>query len=418
MKRKLASATVFALLAVAAQAASQKPAVAFTFVCNGSPSQRIGTCPNGAQPNSLIQGSDGNFYGTAWASSEGTSTASGGTVFSLTSAGKFTLLHSFAPGANGNFANGRGPISLTEGADGNLYGLTIGGGNGPGSNFPDYGVTFRVSRTGTGFKVIHRFCSVGAFCSDGGPSSGPLMAGADGNIYGATSEGGADIHCPCGTIFKVTPSSGTYEVVSNFDLAVGEYPYGLTPAPDGNFYGISNEGGKLFSFAPAGGLQATALTFPFPSGCSGLACFASSVIGFGANGDLYGLYTVYDLGASGLYEVEPDGSNLHLFPLYNTTASGGGPIQLMLGSDGNLWIPANIGGSGNGAIIALSPSTGKVLHSYAPFSTSAAVGVFPSSLIQAKDGTLWGTASDYGVVSKGHFGGGTVYRMNLGLPPR
>ena len=413
MRRAVATAIVFASLAISANAASSKPVVVHTFVCNGDPSQRIGSCPNGAQPNFLIQGSDGNFYGTAWAAEEGESTPTGGTIFSLTPAGKFTLLHLFVAGADGSFANGTGPSSLTEGADGNLYGTTEFGGNGPSAIYPSYGVVFRVSKTGTGFKVIHRFCSVGTSCSDGGSGAGALVAASDGNLYGATAQGGSH---NVGTIFRVTPASGAYEVVDSFTLTEGGYPNGLIPAADGTFHGLTINGDDLFHFTPLTSAVALAkLPFPFPPGC-GTGCIAEPFAAIGANANLYGLYTFYIGGGLGLYEVELDGTHLQLFPRYNTTPNGGGGMKLLLASDSNFWIPENPGVSA-GDLITLSPSNGKVIRRLAPFSTSAAVGAFPSSLIQAKDGTLWGTASDYGGASSGHFGGGTVYRLNLGLPP-
>jgi len=410
MRGKLAVVIVFALVTVSAYAAGQKPVAVFTFVCNGDPIQRNGPCPNGTWANSLIQGSDGNFYGTAEFSASGEISNSAGTVFSLTPGGKFTLLHTFAANTKGTFPNGASPLSLTEGPDGKLYGLTQAGS----------GALFRIGKTGSGFKVIHRFCSVGTSCSDGSGGVGILAVGKDGNIYGATNQGG--IGCSgvgCGTIFRVTLSSGAYEVVATFDSDVTGFPYGVTAASDGTFYGLTANGASLFHFVTSTGeLQQMKLPFPFPPGCSGDACFATGALAFGPNGNLYGLYTVYDTGGSGIFEVETDGSNLKLFPLYNKTLSGGGPLGLTLASDGNFWIPDNTSSNGNGEVIALSPSTGKLLHSYAPFSPSAAVGASPGSLVQAKDGTLWGTTFNYGIVSKGHFGGGTVYRLNPGLPPR
>jgi streptogramin lyase len=197
------------------------------------------------------------------------------------------------------------------------------------------------------------------------------------------------------------------------------FPYGLTPAPDGSFFGLTANGASLFHFVPATGeLQQMTLSFPFPSGCGTFACFATGPLAFGPNGNLYGLYTEYDLGGSGLFELETDGSHVQLFPLYNTTLVGDGPKGLMLASDGNFWIPGSTGGGGNGDLVTLSPSDGSVLQSFAPFGTSAAVGASPSSLLQAKDGTLWGTTMAFGAASKNHFGGGTVFNLNAGLPPR
>ena len=106
MKRKLSIAVLFLLLASSAFGARPQPVVVYTFICNGSPFWRIGPCPNGGIPYSLLQGSDGNFYGNAQVSSEGRSN-NGGLVFSATPSGKFTLLHTFRPGPTKMYQNGK-----------------------------------------------------------------------------------------------------------------------------------------------------------------------------------------------------------------------------------------------------------------------------------------------------------------------
>ena len=124
MKGKSLLVVLFAsLLAGSAYGASSQPVVAFTFVCTTNQFQGSGPCPKGGRPGPLVQGSDGNFYGTAQVSSEGNSQPNGGTVFSLTPAGVFKLLHKFTAAPN-NYANGNNPGLLIEGPDGNLYGTT------------------------------------------------------------------------------------------------------------------------------------------------------------------------------------------------------------------------------------------------------------------------------------------------------
>ena len=148
-------------------------------------------------------------------------------MFSLSQTGKFKLLHPFTPGTNGKFANGAGPTFLTEGPDGKLYGLTTSGGNHYEGQFYGYGVLFRISKTGSGFQVIHRFCSI-AYCNDG-VDAVALAVGGDGNVYGATQQGGTGTGCGsggCGTIFRVTPSTGAYRVVASFNSAYGGFPPG------------------------------------------------------------------------------------------------------------------------------------------------------------------------------------------------
>ena len=78
---------------------------------------------NGANPQaSLVRGTDGNFYGTTYAGG----TLDLGTVFKMTPAGTLTTLHSF----QGLFSDGSTPFaSLVQGTDGNFYGTTATGGS-------------------------------------------------------------------------------------------------------------------------------------------------------------------------------------------------------------------------------------------------------------------------------------------------
>jgi len=420
MNGKLAFVLSCALLAGSAHRANAQSVAAYTFVCNGKTS---GQCPQGENPNSLIQASDGNFYGTAVSSGskQGGQTLFGGTIFSLTPAGKFTLLHTFTPGTSKNFASGAGPVTLTEGPDGKLYGWTASGGINFGGQFTGYGVLFRISKTGTGFQVIHKFCSVELYtCLDGAYPTGPLLVGTDGNLYGATFEGGSGYNgsnCEsggCGTIFRVTPSSGAYKVVFSFGGTVtnGGFPSALTPASDGTFYGLG--AGGMFQYSPSTGtVQTMALPFPFPSGCAGFACFAGSALTFGPNGNLYGFYTVYDAaGDSGVYEVQTNAGNFGLLPLFTTVT--GGATELLLASDGNFWAPRSAGSTKFGDIVTLSPSSGALIQTLTPFGSRVAN---PAVIIEASDGTLWGVGGGTGTVSGlGHFSGGTIFSLNAGLP--
>jgi uncharacterized repeat protein (TIGR03803 family) len=79
-------------------------------------------CKDGSSPTGLIQGSDGNFYGTT--TSKG---ANGkGTVFELTSGGKLTTLDSFC--ANANCTDGASPNALVQDTNGTFYGTAYAGG--------------------------------------------------------------------------------------------------------------------------------------------------------------------------------------------------------------------------------------------------------------------------------------------------
>jgi hypothetical protein len=421
MKETLPIVLLLAVLARSAGAAEPQPAAVHTFTCNGSQSVGMGPCPNGGRPNSLILGSDGNFYGAAQVSFEGSqapegeSTSVGGVVFSLTPTGTLTVLHRFAAGPDKNYANGNFPGLLTEGPDGKLYGYTTFGGVDGCNGECGYGVLYRVGRNGSGFEIITSFCSEGN-CGDLRPTFTPMVAGKDGNLYGAVS----GIGTPYGSIFKVTPSSGSYETVVNFNIPSGEgIPSGLTAAPDGTFYAIAlgTIPAFLFHYTPStGDLTTVALNFPAFN-----TFFRSSPVSeltFGPNGNLYGLYAIYATAGTGLFEVAPDGNNLQLFPLYDSITGGGAPDGLLLASDGNFWIANYSGDDTYGDIMTVSPTDGSLLQTLSPFSRSASVGGFPEELIQAKDGTLWGSSYQYGTASTGQFADGTVFSLNAGLPPR
>ena len=179
---------------------------------------------DGANPQgSLIQASDGNFYGlTPAGGANGT-----GAVIKLTPAGAESILYSFA--ATGDGANPHG--SLVQASDGNLYGLTASGG----AN--NAGAVFKVSLTGTE-AVIHSFGAPG----DGAAPYGTLIQARDGNLYGMTAGGGVS---GTGAVIEISLPADTESVLYSFAATGdGASPYGaLLQANDGNFYGLTQSGG-------------------------------------------------------------------------------------------------------------------------------------------------------------------------------
>src|SRR5581483_813840 len=158
---------------------------------------------------------------------------------------------SFKTLLNFNGENGAEPMfmSLVQGADGDLYGTTSRGGA-----FLN-GTVFKLSSSGQ-FTTIYSFCSLTP-CIDGAGPYGGLVLGRDGDFYGTTLSGGTNGR---GTVFKVT-KSGILTTLHNFDLTGGAYPWGpLIQATDGNFYGIAGAGGSnngfgtVFKVNPAGSL--------------------------------------------------------------------------------------------------------------------------------------------------------------------
>lgn len=148
------------------------------------------TVSDGQLPEAgLIQGVDGNFYGTT---SEGGSGVSG-TVFKLTPAGVETVLGNFNAGGSTS-VNGYSPIaSLIQASDGNLYGT-----NNLGGAHNNDGTVFQVTPQGV-TTLVYAF---GANTGDGANTQANLIQASDGNFYGTTHSGGAYGY---GTIFKITP---------------------------------------------------------------------------------------------------------------------------------------------------------------------------------------------------------------------
>ncbi len=421
MKRATLLAVLLGMFVGVAFAADSKFTAVYTFTCNGNPNLRSGGCPDGGRPVSIIIGSDGNFYGAAQVSMEGISEPNGGTVFSLTRNGTQKVLHTFTPGPNKNYPDGNIPGPLTEGPDGKIYGQTLFGGIDNCSGYCGDGVLYRVNRDGKDFQVIHEYCSQ-ANCADG-QYPGALVVGNDGNIYGTTQGGGTGGTCVgfgCGTLFRVTPSTGAYEVLVNFTSTNGGVPSNLIVGSDGTFWGFSigTTDVSVFHYTEAtNALQSFPVSFPL---IDGDLPSAPIMMTFGSNGSLYGLYGIYAIDGVGVFEVNADGSNLQLFPFYTSSPGRGTPQTMLLASDGNFWVADEngINGDNYGDIVTLSPVDGSLIQTFDSFSTTSPLGTFPTTLIQAPDGVLVGSTIQYGKAPAKQFGDGTVFTLNAGLPSK
>lgn len=159
-------------------------------------------CADGASPAAgLVQGPDGNLYGTT--SVDGVN-GLGGTVFKITPRGTLTTLHSFC--AVTSCADGFAPnAGLIQGTDGNYYGTTSNGNKYcPAGTTPFCGTTFKIPPRGT-LTTLHNFCAL-TNCADGGGPNAALLQGTDGSFYGTNTGGGTSNNCTygCGTIFKLS----------------------------------------------------------------------------------------------------------------------------------------------------------------------------------------------------------------------
>jgi len=136
---------------------------------------------DGASPDgTLVEGTDGNFYGTAFSGGVG----GYGTVFRLTPSGILGTLHTFS------LTDGANPYAgLVLGTDGNFYGTTNAGGT------HGDGVLFRITTKGT-LSILHDFDS-----TDGDAPAAALVQDTSGVFYGTTVYGGASTY---GTLFSLS----------------------------------------------------------------------------------------------------------------------------------------------------------------------------------------------------------------------
>lgn len=180
-------------------------------------------CPDGANPSGLIQGTNGKFYGTTMAGG----TELNGTVFSINSSGKLTILHSFGNTEGQNPAGG-----LIPGNDGNFYGTTYYGGTNRN------GTIFEITPNGT-LTTLYNFCSQ-TNCTDGANPSAVLAQDTDGTFYGSTELGGANGE---GTVFGVSAGLGPFVETNPVSAKVGApvtiLGTGLTHASSVTFNGTA-----------------------------------------------------------------------------------------------------------------------------------------------------------------------------------
>lgn len=315
---------------------------------------------DGSDPQSLlIQGIDGNFYGMA--SFGGPS--GDGTVFELTAKGSINILHSFTGSSSPSSGDGAIPLGgLIEGADGNFYGVTDDGG------MSGRGTAFKMSSTGQ-ITILHSFAD-GSVVNDGTFPQGTLIQATDGNFYGATGAGGS---ADKGTIFMMTPSGQVTILHSFLDGSVpndGTGPIGsLIQAPDGNFYGVTVQGGvanqgTVFTMSPSGQEE---VLHSFQDGTvANDGANPQGGLDMGPDGNFYGTTCpLLQVGAfaflpGNVYRITPTGQEtiLHTFGDGSVPNDGDGPFAgLALGTDGNFYGTTRAGGSAElGTIFSITPA--------------------------------------------------------------
>jgi uncharacterized repeat protein (TIGR03803 family) len=394
----------YAVLVLCATTATVLPAQTFTTLHSFDGTD--GCCPN----TDLVQATNGYLYGAANFGTNGD-----GTVFKMTPSGTLTTLHSF-DGTDGEFSN-----TLVQAPDGNLYGTAEQGGtNGDGT-------VFKITPEGT-LTTLHNFNWTDGYSPWG------LVQAASGDFYGTTYGGGA---YGSGTVFNVTPSGALttlYSFCSQSGCTDGERPLaGLVQATNGDFYGTASGGGAngagtVFKITPEGTLTTLYSFCAQDSGCPDGAQPLAGLVQ-ATNGDFYGTTSTGGANNSGtVFKITPSGAltTLYSFCSLSGCADGAAPYAgLVQGTDGDFYGTTIAGGtncaaasSGCGTVFKITPSGAlTTLYSFCP-QPGCTDGSNPDAgLIQATNGTFYGTTDGGGTSTACSFGCGTVFSLSVGLGP-
>jgi uncharacterized repeat protein (TIGR03803 family) len=360
---------------------------------------------NGDGPyyGSLAQGTNGNFYGTTLTGGNVPTNCSNGfgfdcgTVFEVTPAGTLTTLYTFC--SQTNCADGFIPYSgLTLGSDGNFYGTTSGGG----ANFSG-GTIYKITPAGQ-LTTLYSFCAQ-TNCTDGSSPEATLLEAKNGDFYGTTERGGTHNQ---GVVYQIT-AAGTYKVLYSFcaktNCTDGANPLaGLMQASNGWLYGTTSSGGAkgagtVFGITPAGKFQSVH-SFGFVDGSSPVSVLVQAsnkaIYGTTLTGGLRNDGTVFQMTAAGIKTI------------YNFCVSqvkctdGANPSAgLIQGTNGVLYGTTEQGGANfRGNVFGITPGGKlKTMYSFCSQTNCADGGTPLAGVVQASDGTLYGTTYSGGNLS-------------------
>jgi uncharacterized repeat protein (TIGR03803 family) len=386
--------------------------------------------------SAVFQGSDGGLYGTATAGG-----ANGrGVIFRFDpSTNAYTVLHHFSP------TEGAAPYApLHQGGDLALYGTTAFGGNAGGGTLFRYdlassalttlehfdgehglrpygglidagdgtlvgmaseggwglGTIYRYDPATTAVNTVHRFVG-----RDGANPHAAVTDGGDGSLYGTTADGGKGGN---GTLFRYRLVDGAYSIVHDFLPLGGRRPLaGLIRAADGHLYGTTFRGG-LDGTGTLFGYDIPAATF------TSLVSFSVATSGIAAglvqasDGGLYGA-TACDFCSTPASLFRFDLSNGTLQTVHTFfSPQGEAASTLIEGWDGALYGTTR-GTNGLGALFRFDPSTTPGLFVRLDASLRDAY----AGLVQAADGSFFGTTASGGVT-----GDGTIFRHDGNATPR
>ncbi len=194
----------------------------------------LGNCVDAPSPTGLIQGIDGNLYGTT----RFDGAHNGGVLYKMTLDGEYTVIYNFC--SLSGCLDGGGPNQIVQDANGNFFGTNYGGGS------KGYGTVFELTSKNQ-YIVLDNFDFL-----LGAPEG--LTLASDGNFYGASM--GASNYGTGGTVFEVTPK-GEVTFLNVFGnscaLDTGYYPIGsIFQSTEGTLYGATGYGNSVGDCNPNG----------------------------------------------------------------------------------------------------------------------------------------------------------------------
>jgi uncharacterized repeat protein (TIGR03803 family) len=246
----------------------------------------------------------------------------------------------------------------------------------------------------------------------GGSSADDILLSTNGYIYGVTFDGGQQRE---GAIYRVLPGqSETFQQLFTFDSdhpsSYGYYPSsGLIQARDGNFYGVTDEGGTnsygtLFRITPAGVLT-TLVSFSPGQG----ARFPYGRLLQASDGNFYG---ACETSPGRIFKFATSGV-LTAFATFLGGTNGENPNgDLVQGWDGNLYGTAAQGGSNpdwfqNGAVYLVTlGGTLKLVFQFSGNSGPSPGATPRAGLLVGSDGNIYGTTG-----TQGSRGSGNIFRI-------
>jgi uncharacterized repeat protein (TIGR03803 family) len=371
-------------------------------------------------PNQVVFDSAGNLYGFSYFGG----TAGYGTAVKLTpnsqGAWSATVLYDFPGTGLETYLDGN--LILID-PSGNLYGV-LGGAN--------RSSIFQLSPSSNGTwtkTMVYDFIS---------PTDGDYIGGmfidAHGNLYGTTETGGT-AGCKCGTVFELSPSSGTWThtILYSFAGAGGTdgSPLNVTMDSNGNLFGATAYGqqagncrsegdgcGAVFELQPgANGQWTETILYDFES--KGVMVYPSALV-IDSHQNLYGTgfygggksQTCYQ-GCGFVFEISPSGNGQWTeTDLYDFKGGSDGyqpPFGFGLAwSGGNLYGTTSLGGATNlsGTIFRLTPQ-GSSWQLNTIYTFPFLDGNAPSTgLVGDGNGNLFGTAAG------GAYDEGSVFEMS------